>query len=700
MNVSSSRLVRGTVVMCLVLVVGLATVPAAGAFTLRRIPGSPYVVPGSPGSSVVGDFNADGRQDLAVESASYFGGETHGYVSVLLGSPDGGFTAATGSPISLGSAYGFLTVGDFNGDGVPDLVLSDRAAGEVLVLLGHGDGTFMPPPGLRTAVGRSPDWSAAVGDYNEDGKSDLAVANVDDTVSILLGRGDGTFTQAPGSPVPLGIPSSGPGLCCSVATGDFNGDGRLDFAVSAVDNNGQASLSVLLGHGDGTFTAAQGSPIALNAGAVPGRVSVADFNSDGRPDVAVAGDPYSSVSVLLGRGDGTFIPAPGSPIILPAGAYPTGSAVADFNGDRKLDIAFATGLAGGLWVALGDGTGGFSFANGSPFTEVQPGLFPSVAALGNFDGRVGLVVDLYPTDGGNGAVDVLLSPLASDPPAAALAVSSNPTLTGRTVKFDASASGDPLDRTIVDYRWDLGGGTFNHDTGTNPRIDWTYSAVGLVHARVLVTNAAGETGIAGVELDVRPASPRGPVGLSINNGDYATNTPKVKLKVVWPAFASDALISNDGGFNAAGATKQVPLAATIPWTLRSEGRERLPKIVYLRFPDTANPTQTFTDDIILDTRIPVIQSAKAIPTSSAASAARTKKRLYRVRLSATELLSGISAAQLSATRSGGAAIAFTNRKRHGIRRLTRIVSLRMAKRPHYVRVCSTAGNWSKWHRIR
>lgn len=685
--------------MCSVLVLGLAVVPKVGAFTLRRAVGSPYPVRGYPVSTVVGDFNGDGRQDLAVASESYFGGETHGYLSVLLGSADGGFTAASGSPVSLGGSNGFLTVGDFNGDGVPDLVLSDRASSDVVVLLGRGDGTFMPPPGLQTALGQSPDFSAAVGDFNGDGKPDLAVPTQGNMVAILLGRGDGTFTQAPGSPVSLGIPSFAQG-CCSVATGDFNGDGRLDLAVSAIDNNEKASLSVLLGHGDGTFTAAKGSPIALNDGAVPGHVTVADLNGDGKPDIAVAGDPFSSVSVFLGQGDGTFTPAPESPIILPGGAYGTGSAVSDFNSDGKPDLAFTTSLAGGLWVALGDGIGGFSFAKGSPFPGPRLGLFPALAAVGNFGGRVGLVVDLYPVGQSDGAVDVLLAPLTSDPPAAALAASSNPTLTGSTVKLDAAASSDPLDRSIIDYRWDLGSGAFNYDTGTTPTITWTYTRVGIFHVRVMVTNAAGSAAVGSTDLDIRAGPPPGPVGVSINNGDYATNTPDVQLSVVWPAFASDALISNDGGFGPAGATDQLPLAATIPWTLRSEGRERLPKIVYLRFPDTANPTQTFTDDIILDTRRPVVQSATVLPTRTAASVARTRKRFFGVRLRATESLSGISAAQLSPTRSGGSTVILADRKRRGIRALARTIRVRMAKRPQYVRVLSTAGTWSRWQRIR
>jgi hypothetical protein len=104
---------------------------------------------------------------------------------------------------------------------------------------------------------------------------------------------------------------------------------------------------------------------------------------------------------------------------------------------------------------------------------------------------------------GNGTVSVLLAPLPSDPPTAALAVSPNPVKGGGSVTLDASGSSDPLDRQIVDYRWDLGDGRFDHDTGASPTIIWRYTAPGTVHLRVQVTNSAGETAIASGQLAVR-----------------------------------------------------------------------------------------------------------------------------------------------------------------------------------------------------
>lgn len=175
--------------------------------------------------------------------------------------------------------------------------------------------------------------------------------------------------------------------------------------------------------------------------------------------------------------------------------------------------------------------------------------------------------------------------------------------------------------------------------------------------------------------------------MSINNGYYATNSTKVRLDVIWPAYSTKALISNDGGFGRNEGTRTVPLAPTIPWKLSSATDER----VYLRFPDSANPTVTYTDDIILDTAKPTVQSASYVGRHG---------RLYKVRLRAHEKLSGICAARFSTRKHGGTTVVLRTRTRRGIVKLARTVAVKMAKKPRYVRVRSAAGNWSKWHRIR
>jgi len=279
----------------------LSSSPAAGIF---------------PASVAVGDFNGDGKLDLAVADAD---GNT---VSILLGDGAGNFALA--SSLAVGSYPWSVAVGDFNGDGKLDLAVASRGSygnpGTVSILLGDGTGNFTLLSSLVT--GTIPD-SVAVGDFNGDGKLDLAVANgsSEGTVSILLGDGTGNFTLA--SSQAAGIYPQ------SVAVADFNGDGKLDLAVT----DWNSTVSILQGDGTGNFTKVSSAP----TGAGPLSVAVGDFNGDGKLDLAVATNISQTASILLGHGTGHFALAssPG------AGANPNCVAVGDFNGDGKLDLAVA-----------------------------------------------------------------------------------------------------------------------------------------------------------------------------------------------------------------------------------------------------------------------------------------------------------------------------------------------------------------------
>jgi hypothetical protein len=176
----------------------------------------------------------------------------------------------------------------------------------------------------------------AVGDFNGDGKLDIALTgggygpNTVNAVTILLGNGDGTFSLAENSTFATG---SNP---WAIVAADFNGDGKLDLAVA---NEDDSTLTILLGNGDGTFTPASGSPVAVGSG--PYSLTTGDLNSDGKLDPVVANQNGSTLTILLGNGDGTFTPAAGSPIALDA--VPNSVAVGDFNGSGRLGIAVATG---------------------------------------------------------------------------------------------------------------------------------------------------------------------------------------------------------------------------------------------------------------------------------------------------------------------------------------------------------------------
>src|SRR6266852_2860168 len=190
------------------------------------------------------------------------------------------------------------------------------------------DGTAAATPMFQAqttfATGTNP-VSVAIGDFNGDGKLDLAVANSSsrsNTVSVLLGNGDGSFqpqtTFATGS-----TPTS-------VAIGDFNGDGKLDLAVA---NANSANVSVLLGNGDGSFQA----QTTFATGFIPESVAIGDFNGDGKLDLAVANGGDNNVSVLLGNGDGSFQ----AQTTFATGTNPQSVAIGDFNGDGERDLAVA-----------------------------------------------------------------------------------------------------------------------------------------------------------------------------------------------------------------------------------------------------------------------------------------------------------------------------------------------------------------------
>jgi len=302
------------------------------------------------------------------------GGVTHGkgLTLTLTGTGTGAFAPAGGSPYAAGTHAESLALADINGDGSADLATAnDASSGTVSVLLGDGTGAFAPASGSPVTTG-SYTGSLVVGDVNGDGQPDVAAANFgDDTVSVLLGDGAGAFAPAGGSPYAAGPSPYGE------AVGDFDGNGTLDLAVA--DDVTPGAVSVLLGNGDGSFP---GSPShSYSVGGNPAAIAVADFNGDGNPDLAVA--TYGTVAVLLGDGTGAFAPASGSP-------YSTGNgsqsvAVADFNGDGNLDIATGNRDDDTVSVLLGDGTGAFAPASGSPYSTGS-GTGPAAVAAGDFNG--------------------------------------------------------------------------------------------------------------------------------------------------------------------------------------------------------------------------------------------------------------------------------------------------------------------------
>ncbi len=323
--------------------------------------GSTFGTGASPGGLALADFDRDGNEDLATANFS------SSNVTIRLGDGSGGFsTQASGSPVLVGGSPISLVVGFFNGDQNADLAVVNRGNANISQLFGNGSGGFTLGPSLGTGVSPA---EAVVGDFNGDTKDDIAVTNTDsDSLTIALGNGTGGYAAAPGSPVNIGSKPS------PIAVGDFNSDGNEDLAVGNMGTNtaGSNTLVVRLGNGTGEFaTQAPGSPYP--AITRPVSIAVGDFNSDEIQDLAVTNFDAQSVTVRLGNAAGGFAAeAPGSPFA--AGENPADVGVGDFNFDGNQDLAVPNTSSNDLTLRLGGGTpadSGNLLSNGG--AEAAPG---------------------------------------------------------------------------------------------------------------------------------------------------------------------------------------------------------------------------------------------------------------------------------------------------------------------------------------
>ncbi len=354
----------------------------------------------------IGDVNGDGKSDVVLADTCVSNNNCQsGQVSLLTGNGDGTFQPAT--TFSSDATYTrFVTLADINGDGKLDVLAASQSdaggqwqdGGVVSVLLGNGDATFQPA--FAYASGQHGGISLAVTDLNSDGKLDVVMADecidnyscITGGVSVYMGNGDGSLQ---------GAVNYNPGgwYALSTAVADVDGDGNLDLLVSEECNNNNSCsngvASVLLGNGDGTFKPA----VTYDATGQTGYAIVAaDVNGDGKLDLLIGNEcaqnncNNSSVSVLIGNGDGTFQTATEYPT---NGLYVFALATADLNGDGKLDIVTTSECAdgncsnGSLSVLLGNGDGSFQ----APVAYNSGGQYALSTAIAdlNGDGKSDLV---------------------------------------------------------------------------------------------------------------------------------------------------------------------------------------------------------------------------------------------------------------------------------------------------------------------
>jgi hypothetical protein len=355
--------------------------PAATTLNLSHV-SSPPTLGHEPSNIVIADFNGDGKPDMAIPNPGSPGDSIEGGpLTIVLGNGDGTFNAGPIPTTTVNPSV--IAVADFNSDGKPDLAVDGGAGGTLQILLGNGNGSFTPAPASTPTV--TP-FTMTVADFNGDGKPDLAITSYTlagslNPLTILLGNGDGTFTAA--------AAPSGSNVYATIA-GDFNGDGKADLAVLSGAYPDPATLLILLGNGDGSFAAQANSlPVSANSQSLFQSIVIGDFNGDGKVDLAVSSTYPDAVTeyqnlqvgVFLGNGDGSFSTA--APFQTKDDTYAFSIKAGDFNADGNTDIAFVDDVQTGILLSNGDGT--FTL---SAVVPESPTIDPDVdtVAIADFDG--------------------------------------------------------------------------------------------------------------------------------------------------------------------------------------------------------------------------------------------------------------------------------------------------------------------------
>jgi hypothetical protein len=301
--------------------------------------------------------------------------------------------------------------------------------------------------------------------------------------------------------------------------------------------------------------------------------------------------------------------------------------------------------------------------------------------------------------GGIMMLAALLALDAGSSPSADLQVRPSVALSGQPVTLDASKSAVSLGPVsvgeIVTYRWDIDGdGEFDART-PYPRLTHTFRGRTSAAARVVVTTKDGQTANAASPVDIRPAPPEGPVGVSVNDGDVATNHPNVRLALTWPPGTVSALVANNPRFR---PSEIFPVGPTLRWRLSPSGPESRPKTVHVRFKPEDPARKIYTDDILLDTTRPTI--TLAVRRAAAAVTTSSHPCWRRITLVARDSVSGVALIEVAAQRRhNGTIIRVARRKRLGRRRVARTIRVH-ATSSLFVRARDAAGNYSRWRTVR
>jgi uncharacterized protein (TIGR03437 family) len=498
---------------------GLTGNPWITIVSPQGVPGAPALtlLGGSPTGVAAADLNGDGQPDAVVVGGSG--------VSVVL-SKGGAYQAPVKYSLTDSSPQA-VAIGDLNKDGKPDIVVAN-IEGSVSVLLGNGDGTLRSPSSAAVDQNAS---SIALGDFNGDGKLDAAVAaygsdeGTQGSITVLSGNGNGTFQS------PLTLTVTGFHLE-AVATADLNGDGMLDIAAVGVGTSRQtATLAVFLGQTGGKFQPARTFPIQAS-GVTEGGIAIGDLNGDGRLDI-VAFTYGQKIDVLLGDGLGGFHEAATLPTSLAANN--AALALADINGDGKLDIV----TTGTFFAGNGDGT----FQTEQQFLAASLPTSVAIVKIGATTGMISV------GQAGTMAATALLTPLASP-----LTIGANVSAASPTIKLLTPAS------IATAFGTDLATETAGASSATLPTT--------LGKTTVTITDSAGAqlpaplfyVSSGQVNYEVPAATAIGDAQVTIVNGNGDAGSAGIQIAKVAPAVFT---------LNAAG------LAAADVITVAADGSKEL-----------------------------------------------------------------------------------------------------------------------------
>jgi VCBS repeat protein len=473
----------------------LALAPTAASAVSFQTPFSTYATGVNPVGSAVADFNGDGKPDVAISNNS---GSS---VTIFLGTGSGTFGA--GKAVATSSTPRWLAAGDLNNDGKIDLAVPCAGSGattanNVNILLGNGDGTFKTA--IKVSIGLSA-RTAAIGDLNKDGIPDIVVGNQGSTFSVLIGKGNAEY-----QPVVQVNPVEPPAAVNPrmLALADFNGDGNLDVATANFATN---NISVLFGKGNGSFEAPQTyTDGPAEEGLSPNYLVTPDLNGDGKPDVVVTNQNSANMGVYINNGNGTFPTA----TLVKTGITPSSIGVGDFNSDSKSDLAVANtqpeSASESLSVYTGDGSGGFSsktdfnagsLTGGVSVAQLNGGSAPDIALVNSLSNTMTVMLGIAEPTLSTTASSATLGSSISDQ--AVLAGGSNPT---GSITFTAYGPGDETCSGAPAYSSGpvsvSGNGTYNSGSftpGSAGEYRWvaSYSGDGENKAVSGACNDAGET---------------------------------------------------------------------------------------------------------------------------------------------------------------------------------------------------------------